>query len=169
MNGESVSLSDFDLKRQLASKKTLGSMPYVATRMQSWCSYWLAAMVIGACFEVVLAYNSQISYVGLVIAIYALQGAVTEYSGIRIEAASVCIPLRPLPRLPMFTFWSKRIYLSEIDSIRVKAPLFGVERALVRTLTGHDWHVYFSGRESRLWFLYLVEELQPKIIIYRRR
>jgi hypothetical protein len=61
------------------------------------------------------------------------------------------------------------IFLNEISSVTVRAPLFGVERAVVTTVMGYNWHVYFFGRESRLWFLYLVEELQPQIIVYRRR
>jgi hypothetical protein len=51
----------------------------------------------------------------------------------------------------------------------VKTPTFGVETAVVTTRFGRNTYIYFSGRESRLWFLYLVEELQPQIIIYRRR
>jgi hypothetical protein len=125
-------------------------------------------MVVGVCSEVVLAYNGQVSFLGLFVMIFALQGAITEYRGIRVDASSICIPLRSLPRLPMFTFWIKRIFLSEISSVTVKPPLFGIEIVAVTTLRGHSRYAYFSGRESRLWFLYLVKDLQPQIIVYRR-
>src|SRR5208282_5896125 len=125
------SLSSFALKSQLSSKKTFGRMPHVATRIQSWCFFWLAGLVVGACSDAVLAYSGEISFLGLFVTIFALQGAITEYRGIRVEALSICIPFRPLPHLPMFTFWSKRIFLSEISSITVRPPLFGVERAVV--------------------------------------
>jgi hypothetical protein len=168
MNGSSVSLSHFALRSQLSSKKTFKDTPSVAIRIQSWCRYWLAAMVVGVCSEVVLAYNGQVSFLGLFVMIFALQGAITEYRGIRVDASSICIPLRSLPRLPMFTFWIKRIFLSEISSVTVKPPLFGIEIVAVTTLRGHSRYAYFSGRESRLWFLYLVKDLQPQIIVYRR-
>ena len=69
----------------------------------------------------------------------------------------------------MFTIWHKRISLSEISSVKVKTPTFGIETAVVTTRFGRNTYIYFSGRESRLWFLYLIEELRPQIIIYRRR
>ncbi len=169
MPGNSVSFSRSAFRSQLYSKKTFEDTPYVATRIQSWCLYWLVAMVVGACHNVVLDYNGPISFLGLFVVIFALQGAITEYRGIRVEALFIRIPLRPLPRLPMFTFWSKRIFLSEISSVTVKPPVFGLETVVVTTLRGHSWYAYFSRRESRLWFLYLVAELQPQIIVYRRR
>ena len=169
MNGNSVSLSSFAPKSLPPSKKSLGRAPSVATRIQSWCFFWLAGIVVGACFDIVLACNGEISFVALFVTIFAWLGAITEYRGIRVEASSICIPFRPLPHLPIFTFWTRRISLSEISSITVRPPLFGVETAVVTTLAGYGWHVYFSGRESRLWFLYLAEELEPQIIVYRRR
>ena len=52
-------------RAQLYSKKTFEDTPYVATRIQSWCLYWLAAMVVGACHNVVLDYNGPISFLEL--------------------------------------------------------------------------------------------------------
>ena len=145
MPGNSVSFSRSAFRSQLYSKKTFEDTPYVATRIQSWCLYWLAAMVVGACHNVVLDYNGPISFLGLFVVIFALQGAITEYRGIRVEALFIRIPLRPLPRLPMFTFWSKQIFLSEISSVTVKPPVFGIETVVVTTLRGHSWYAYFSG------------------------
>ena len=95
--------------------------------------------------------------------IFALQGAITEYRGIRVEALFIRIPLRPLPRLPMFTFWSKRIFLSEISSVTVRPPVFGIETVVVTTLRGHSWYAYFSGRSRAFGFSILSQSCNPKL------
>ena len=169
MNGNSASISNSALGPLLFLKKRFGFTPYVATHIQRWCSCWLIFFLLSAGSAFVLGFVEQISLLGFIFPVFALQGLVAEYRGVRVGASSICIPFRPFPRLPMFAFWSKRILLREIRSITVKAPFFGVETAVVRTHSSHNIYVYFSGRESRLWFLYFVEELEPQIIIYRRR
>jgi len=169
MSGNSASISNFALGPLLSLKKRFEFTPYATTHIQRWCYYWLIFFLLGAGAALVLGFIEQISLLGFIFPIFALQGLVTEYRGVRVGASSICIPCRPFPRLPMFTFWSKRIVLSRISSVTVKPPFLGVEMAVVRTHSGYNSYVYFAGREARLWFLYLIEELEPQIIVYRRR
>ena len=164
MNGNSVSLSSFAPKSLPPSKKSLGRAPSVATRIQSWCFFWLAGIVVGACFDIVLACNGEISFVALFVTIFAWLGAITEYRGIRVEASSICIPFRPLPHLPIFTFWTRRISLSEISSITVRPPLFGVETAVVTTLAGTVGMCIFPSASRAFGFSTSPKSWSPKLL-----
>ncbi len=169
MNGNSASISRSALRPLLSLKKRFGFTPYAATHIQCWCSYWLIFFLVSAGAAIVFGFIEQVSLLVFVFPIFVLQGLITEYRGVRVGASSICVPFRPFPRLPMFTFWSKRILLNQISSVTVKSPFFGFEMAVVRTHSGRNSYVYFSGREARLWFVYLVEELEPQIVVYRRR
>ncbi|MGA8169750.1 MAG: hypothetical protein WB816_02770, partial [Methylocystis sp.] len=128
MSGNSISIGSFAVKPVRAAKEKFKSSPYVSTRIQRWGFYWLAVLLASGCFLALLAVSEKAGFAGLLIASFALQAAITEFRGVRVEASFICIPLRPLPRLPMITFWCKRIALSEVSTITVKPAFFGVER-----------------------------------------
>lgn len=96
----------------------------------------------------------------LVLVVWAL---VVELLGVRIDGGWLTMPRKTLRMLPFLAVRRVSIRLTEIDSVIVEQPRFGVETATIRTLNAEKFRATFTNRDARRDFVQALREANPSI------
>ena len=105
--------------------------------------------------------------VGGLLLVYAVQGLIAEWLGVRVTPEAVISPKR-FASAPCFTLWRKRVSLDRILNITSKSKSLGLDRVVLRTSPSCGILMLFPNRETKLAFFSAVRTFAPKTSIYRR-
>ncbi len=127
-------------------------------------------MWLGLCcgaLAVALAFDAaSFKIIGGLLGLYAAQGLIVEWLGIRVTPDAVVIPKR-FANAPCFTLWRKRVMLDRILDITSTSKSLGLERVVLRASPGDRSLMLFPSRESKLAFFAAIRIFAPKTSIYR--
>ena len=130
-----------------------------------WRTMWLGlccgALVIALAFDA-----AGFKIVGGLLGVYAAQGLMVEWLGIRVTPDAVLIPKR-FANAPCFTLWRKRVALDRILDITATSKSLGLDRVVLRASPGDRTLMLFPSRETKLAFFAAIRTFAPKTSIYR--
>jgi hypothetical protein len=130
-----------------------------------WRLMWLAL----CCVALVIALAPEVAglkIVGGLLGVYAAQGLIVEWLGIRVTPDAVVIPRR-FANAPCFTLWRKRVTLDRILDITSTSKSLGLDRVVLRASPGDRILMLFPSRETKLAFFAAIKAFAPKTSIYR--
>ena len=130
-----------------------------------WRKMWLGL----CCVALVTALAPEVAgfqIIGGLLGVYAAQGLIVEWLGIRVTRDAVVIPRR-FANAPCFTLWRKRVALDRILDITSTSKSLGLERVVLRASPRDRILMLFPSRETKLAFFAAIRAFAPKTSIYR--
>ncbi len=130
-----------------------------------WRLMWLGL----CCVALLIALGSEAAnfkIVGGLLGVYAAQGLIVEWLGIRVTPDAVVIPRR-FANASCFTLWRKRVSLDRILDITATSKSLGLDHVVLRASPGARILMLFPNRETKLAFFAAVKAFAPRTSIYR--
>ena len=130
-----------------------------------WRMMWLGL----CCIALVIALGPEtdgFKILGGLLGVYAAQGLIIEWLGVRVTPDAVIIPWR-FANAPCFTLWRKRVTLDRILDITSTSKSHGLDRVVLRASPGDKILMLFPSRETKLAFFAAIRTFAPKTSIYR--
>jgi hypothetical protein len=127
---------------------------------------WLGLL----CVAVAMAIAAQVFIIqlfGAALSLYAAQGLISEFLGVRVSANSVVTPRR-FAAAPLFTLWRKRAPLGSILNLTAMSQSQGRERVICNISADANALMLFPNRKMKLAFFQAVTKYRPGIRIYRQ-
>jgi hypothetical protein len=130
-----------------------------------WRLMWLGLCCI-ALLIALAPEAANFKIIGGLLGVYAAQGLIVEWLGIRVTPDAVVIPRR-FANAPCFTLWRKRVTLDRILDITATSKSLGLDRVVLRASPGDRVLMLFPSRETKLAFFAAIKAFAPRTSIYR--
>ena len=131
-----------------------------------WRLMWLGLCCVALAVALAPAADG-VKIVGGLLFVYAVQGLIVEWLGIRVTPEAVAGPRR-FASAPCCTLWRKRAALNGILDITGKPKSRGMERVVPRRVSpGDTMLMLFPNRETKLALFAAIRAFAPKTSIYR--
>ncbi len=126
-----------------------------------WLGLYCAALAIALAPEA-----AGFKIFGALLGVYAAQGLIVEWLGVRVTPDAVVLPRR-FANAPCFTLWRKRVTLDRILDITATSKSLGLDRVVLRASRGNGILMSFPNRKTKLAFFAAIRTFAPKTSIYR--
>lgn len=137
----------------------------VVVRRKAVCYYWGAAFAglsTAAALGILPVLETS------AIALYALQGLVTEFLGARVTAKKVSFPFRPMPNISALVLWRRSLALADMKKISIRRRTAGGEDVRFSLRSGSIQSIALDSRTGRRDFLAAIASRAPHVSMARK-